>query len=102
MESLIEQRRLDIHQLCRRYRISRLELFGSATGSGFDEDASDVDFLVEFEPLKEGEHADAYFGLRESLEKLLSHPVDLVMTRAIRNPYFLESVNASKTLLYAA
>lgn len=51
---------------------------------------------------KFNKHADAYFGLRESLEKLLSRPVDLVMTRAIRNPYFLESVNASKTLLYAA
>jgi uncharacterized protein len=52
--------------------------------------------------LAEGEHADAYFGLRESLELLLSRPIDLEMTKAIRNPYFLEAIEPARTLLYAA
>jgi hypothetical protein len=102
MAPLIDNHRQQIAQLCRRYCVRRLELFGSAVAGDFSAGTSDVDFLVEFEPLQLGEHADAYFGLRESLEKLLSRPVDLVMTRAIRNPYFLESVNASRTLVYAA
>ncbi len=102
MVPLIDNHREQISQLCRRFRVRRLELFGSAVSGDFDAGTSDVDFLVEFEPLQLGEHADAYFGLRESLGKLLSRPVDLVMTRAIHNPYFLESVNASRTVVYAA
>jgi predicted nucleotidyltransferase len=102
MVQAIANRRNEISELCRRYRVRRLELFGSAAGEAFDAHRSDLDFLVEFEPLADGEHADAYFGLRESLESLLSRPVDLVMTRAIRNPYFLEAIAPSRTLLYAA
>jgi predicted nucleotidyltransferase len=79
-----------------------LELFGSAVGDDFDPQRSDVDFLVEFESLAEGQHADAYFGLRESLGSLFSRPVDLVMVRAIRNPYFLEAIEPTRTLLNAA
>jgi uncharacterized protein len=102
MNANIAQRRPEIVDLCRRYRVRRLELFGSAAADQFDPQRSDVDFLVEFEPLAEGQHADAYFGLREALEALLSRPVDLVMTRAIRNPYFLEAIEPTRTLLYAA
>jgi predicted nucleotidyltransferase len=91
-----------IAELCRRYRVRRLELFGSAAGDSFDSHRSDADFLVEFEPLADGEYADAYFGLRESLESLLSRPVDLVMNKAIRNPYFLEAIEPTRMLLYAA
>jgi predicted nucleotidyltransferase len=79
-----------------------LELFGSATGREFDETASDLDFLVEFKPLQPGQHADAYFGLLEDLENLFGRPVDLVMTRAIRNRYFKESIKKSRVRLYAA
>ncbi len=102
METSVLENRDENAELCRRYRVRRLELFGSAAGDEFDPQRSDVDFLVEFEPLAEGEHADAYFGLRESLETLLGRPVDLVMTRAIRNRYFLEAIQPIRTLLYAA
>jgi len=102
MDALISKRRQEIADLCRLYRVSRLELFGSAVGDSFDSDRSDVDFLVEFEPLAEGEHADAYFGLLESLESLFARPVDLVMTRAIRNRYFLQVIERTRTLIYAA
>ncbi len=92
----------EIADLCRRYRVRRLELFGSAASGRFDPDASDVDFLVEFQQLADGEHADAYFGLLAALQLLLARPVDLVMTRAIRNPYFLEAIEPTRTLVYAA
>jgi uncharacterized protein len=98
----ISEFRSEIAELCRRYRVRRLELFGSAAGGSFDPQRSDADFLVEFKPLADGEHADAYFGLRESLESLLSRPIDLVMTKAIRNPYFLQAIEPTRTLLYAA
>ena len=100
---LIEERRAALTKLCEQYRVRRLELFGSARTDGrFDEDRSDLDFLVEFLPLKSGERADAYFGLLEALEALFERPVDLVMTQAIRNRYFLEAIDTGRELLYAA
>jgi hypothetical protein len=36
------------------------------------------------------------------LKSLLARPVDLVMTRAIRNPYFLKAIEPTRTVLYAA
>jgi predicted nucleotidyltransferase len=88
--------------LCRRYRVQRLELFGSAATGQDDPARSDLDFLVEFEPLAEGTYADAYFGVLEGLEAMFRRPVDLVVDSAIRNRYFRESVDRTKTLLYAA
>ena len=102
MDATVAQRRSEIADLCRRFRVQRLELFGSAAGDRFDREESDLDFLVEFLPLADGEHADAYFGLRESLEALFGRPIDLVMARASRNRYFLEAIEPTRTLMYAA
>jgi predicted nucleotidyltransferase len=102
MNALVERHRTELAGLCRRFRVQRLELFGSAAGGQFDPARSDLDFLVEFQPLAEGEHADAYFGLREGLEALFARSIDLVMTRAIRNRYFLEAIAPTRTLMYAA
>jgi hypothetical protein len=100
---LVEKRQDALTRLCVRHCVGRLEAFGSAVAvERFDPESSDLDFLVEFLPLGPGEHADAYFGLLEDLEDLFERPVDLVMTRAIRNPYFLEAVNRTRELLYAA
>jgi predicted nucleotidyltransferase len=102
MEAIVTQHSAELADLCRRYRVQRLELFGSAANDRFDPATSDLDFLVEFQPLAAGEHADAYFGLRESLETLFARPVDLVMTSAIRNRYFLEAIEPTRTLMFAA
>lgn len=102
MIRLVEEKHDDITRLCRRYAVRRLELFGSATGEDFEPETSDLDFLVEFQPLKPGEYADAYFGLPEELQQLFGRPVDLVMPRAVKNRYFLEGMNQSRKLLYAA
>ena len=103
MPRLVSEKRDDLIRLCKRYRVLRLEVFGSATtDAAFDVQRSDLDFLVEFLPLQPGEHADAYFGLLFALQDLFGRSVDLVMNRAVKNPYFLESINRNRTLLYAA
>jgi len=103
MVRVIEEHRDDLRRVCDHYRVRRLEVFGSAaTHDDFRSEDSDLDFLVEFLPLEPGTHADAYFGLLAALEDLFERPIDLVMTRAIKNPYFLESVNQTRTVLYAA
>jgi predicted nucleotidyltransferase len=88
--------------LCHRYKVRRLELFGSAASGQTRPGTSDLDFLVEFEDLAPGTYADTYFGLLEALEQLFERSVDLVVASAIKNPYFRESIERTKTLLYAA
>ena len=99
----VEEQAKTIEKLCRRFHVRRLELFGSAaSGGGFDPRSSDLDFLVEFDDLKPNEYADAYFGLLEELQRIFRRNVDLVVSRSIKNPYLLESIRQSRTLLYAA
>ncbi len=102
MIAIIEQRRREIEALCRRFRVRRLDVFGSAATGIFREDASDLDFLVEFEDPAGPGYADRYFGLLEALESLFGRPVDLVVDAAIANPYLRASVERTRALLYAA
>ena len=102
MPDIIEKHFSEIHRLCSQFNVSRLELFGSALTENFDQTSSDIDLLVEFKPLKQGLYADAYFGLLEALKNLLGRDIDLVMTKAIKNPYFLQKVNQKRQVLYAA
>ncbi|MGC2639655.1 MAG: nucleotidyltransferase domain-containing protein [Acidobacteriaceae bacterium] len=102
MNHAVVQCQADLVSLCRQFHVQRLELFGSALRPAFDPASSDLDFLVEFEPLSTSEYAAAFFEFKEAIEKLFARPVDLVVLSAIRNPWFRESVESSKTLLYAA
>jgi predicted nucleotidyltransferase len=99
---LLEEKRGALEGLCRRYGVRRLEAFGSATTGRFDPASSDLDFLLELEPAPPGEMAERYFGLLEALEALFGRSVDLVMVKAIKNPYFLQGIEGSRALLYAA
>lgn len=102
MNPIIDTHRSKLKELCQRYRVKRLELFGSATGNEFNPATSDLDFLVEFHVTATMNLADQYFGLWDDLKNLFQQDVDLVTVRSLRNPYFIESVNKSRTMLYAA
>lgn len=98
----VEEQAKTIESLCRRFRVRRLELFGSAASGVFNPHSSDLDFLVEFEQLRPSEYADAYFGLLEELQLIFRRNIDLVVSRSVKNPYLLESIQQTKALLYAA
>lgn len=103
MRPEIEQHRAAIAELCRRYGVRRLDIFGSAArGEDFDPARSDADFLVEFEPDSDLPPLDEFFGFQESLSQLLGRPVDLVEAGAVRNPYVLADINRSREAVYAA
>ncbi len=101
MDRQIDQKREQLAVLCRQYRVRRLALFGSALRDDFDPQRSDLDFVVEFEPLPAGAYAKTYFGLIEALEGLFQRPVDLVEASAVRNPYFRQEIEARQETLYA-
>lgn len=102
MIRLIEEHGEEIARLCREYHVLRLEVFGSAATDAFDPATSDLDFLVEFLPLPEGRRFDTYFGLLEDLQGLFGRDIDLVIAKAIKNQYFLKSINRNRKTLYAA
>ena len=101
MPNILAPHLATIRDLCRRYGVRRLELFGSATTDTFDPKRSDLDFLVDFDTNSTGLFKRC-FGLKESLEALNGRAVDLVMISALRDPYFIESVNQTRQLVYAA
>lgn len=98
----ILERRTELEALCRRHEVRRLDVFGSAASGEFRPGESDLDFLVEFERATHQGYADRYFGLLEALQDLFGRPVDLVVASAIENPYFRQSVERTRALLYAA
>ncbi len=103
MIDLIEKNREAIADLCRRFHVARLEVFGSAVDGTFDPARSDVDFLVEFQRgMDLGPWLAHYQDFKAALETLLRRGVDLVMPGAMRNPYFVTDVNRTRRLLYAA
>jgi predicted nucleotidyltransferase len=75
--------------------------FGSATGDAFDPQRSDIDFVVDFGPGAQPDLFNRYFGLNEALAALFGRKVDLVMTGAMANPYFIDSVNRTRQPVYA-
>lgn len=102
MHQLIESKRHQIEDLCRRLDVRRLDLFGSATGASFDVATSDVDVLVEFDVHRGFDYFETFFALKEGLEEILDRPVDLVSSSSISNPYFRRTVMETKETLYAA
>ncbi len=98
----VEERADELERLCLIYGVRWLDLFGSASTGLYNSDESDLDFLVEFQPAALNAYADAYFGLLEALVRLFERPVDLIVESAIKNPYFLQSVEQTRTPIYEA
>ena len=98
MNSFGEQKLL--RDICLRFRVERLYLFGSGVNGRFDSETSDLDFLVTLEGQPAAEYAENYLGLANALEQLFHRPVDLVTDSSIRNRYFRETVHAQRELLY--
>jgi predicted nucleotidyltransferase len=102
MQPLVAARRVELIRLCRAHHVRRLDVFGSAAGDAFDPALSDIDFLVDFEPISPADYADAYFSLKERLEALLGCDVDLVTQSSIVNPFFRQRVDESKEAIFGA
>ena len=95
----VERNFQSIKDLCINHRVDKLYLFGSILGNNFNE-KSDIDFVVRFKNMELLKYSDNYFDFKFSLEDLFKRPVDLLEEPSIKNPYFLESFNESKKLVY--
>jgi uncharacterized protein len=104
MHPAIAEKHENLVDLCRRYGVTRLDVFGSAARSmDFNAATSDVDFLVQFEP--QGDDLVRFLDLKDALEALLERSVDLVDRKAIeasRNYIRRRRILASAEAVYAA
>ena len=98
---LIEINLQKIIELCRKHRVKSLSVFGSILTDRVN-DESDVDLLVDFEPVDHNkfDYVSNYFGLRDALELLFNRKVDLIEEKGLRNKYFIANVNRTKQVIY--
>ena len=90
-----------IKALCKTHNVRSLFVFGSICSDRFN-DKGDVDLLVSFNPMDFGDYADTYFTLADKFESIFNRRVDLVTDKSLSNPYFIDSINRTKKLIYGA
>ena len=86
--------------LCRRWKITELAVFGSAIRADFGPH-SDVDILVTFQPGAGWSLLDL-MTLQQELSARFGRRVDVVEKATLRNPYRRAAILESKRTLYAA
>jgi len=88
-----------LRELCNKYNVATLHIFGSATSGRFDE-RSDLDFLVTFGDIPAIDYADYFFDFMHDLENLYLRKIDLLTENSLTNPYLIRSIQQNKQLVY--
>ena len=101
MQKIIEDKVDSLRELCRTYDVKRMYVFGSVCTDNFKEN-SDIDILISFKDISVEKYTDNYFELHYKLEQLFNRKIDLITENSLSNPYFIESIEETKQLLYAA
>lgn len=100
MNTLTSKYQSSIDKICHSLSVNQLYIFGSAAKGTLNKE-SDLDFLVRFKSgLSAEKYADNYFQLHQALEDLFKRKIDLLTDRQLSNPFFIESINNSKLLVY--
>ncbi|MGY5353564.1 nucleotidyltransferase family protein [Wenyingzhuangia sp. IMCC45467] len=88
-----------VKTLCKKHKVEKLYLFGSATNETFSEN-SDIDFLVKFNISDLSLYFDNYISFKEKLGKIFKRNIDLVEEQTLKNPVLINSINKNKELIY--
>ncbi len=99
--NIIEKNIEEIRQLCLKYKVANLFVFGSVLTERFKK-SSDIDFIVDFKDVDLYDYADNYFDFKFSLEDIFKREIDLLEDKAIRNPYLRKTIDLSKHLVYGS
>lgn len=102
MHPVVQNRSSELAELCKKFGVRRLALFGSAARNDFTPESSDVDLIVEFSDTTSPGYADRYLDFANAVENLLGRRVDLITSRSIVNPLFAREVRRDRIELYAA
>src|SRR5436190_22419789 len=97
--NFLDKHIIDIRELCSHHNVKQLYAFGSVLTKEFNTE-SDVDLVVDFDPIDIALYADNYYDFKFSLQNILKRPIDLLEEKAIKNPYFKQSLNQQRQLIY--
>ena len=95
---------INIHkiiEICKRFHVRKLWVFGSILTNRFSEQ-SDVDLCVDFDKsqIDVFDYADNFFDFQYALEDLLGRKIDITEDSAVRNPFFRQELNQTRQLIY--
>lgn len=90
----------ELGAFCRKWEIRELSIFGSALREDFNS-ASDLDFLVSFQP-EALVDIDRLLDMKDELERHFGRRVDLVEKEALRNPWRKHEILTTRKVIYAA
>ena len=96
---LFRQHDAALRELCQRFGVERLELFGSGMRPDFNPASSDLDFIVRMRDPREAGYARRFCDFADSLEQLFGRRVDLLTEAMLRNPYFKAEVDRSREVV---
>jgi predicted nucleotidyltransferase len=89
-----------ISDLCWRWRVTELSLFGSVLRDDFRPD-SDIDVLVTFAADVPWSLLDLV-AMREHLRQILGREVHLVEQEGLRNPFRRQAILSHREVIFAA
>jgi len=100
MISIISSNINEIKQLFKAHQVEKAYVFGSAVTGDFSEN-SDLDFLIRFKPgLDPLEKGELWWNLHDKLREFFNREIDIVTENSLKNPYFIEELEATKKLIY--
>jgi uncharacterized protein len=99
MNKILKKNINKIRILCTSHNVKTLFAFGSVCTDKFGK-SSDIDLLISFNPMDYADYADNYFSIADKFEEIFQRPVDLVTDKSLSNPFFIDSVNQTKTKIY--
>lgn len=101
MNIIILEKLNELKQLCVDYKVKKMFVFGSINTDRFSIE-SDIDILISFDNLSIEDYTENYFELHYKLENLFNRKIDLLTDKSLSNPYFIQSIEQTKELVYAA
>lgn len=102
MHPVVREQLPAIVEICKRHRVRRVAIFGSALRDDFDPSRSDIDLLIDFGPLEPGTHGRQYLGLIEELEGHCGRTCDVVESHMLRNEHVRRAVEREQIVIYDA
>jgi predicted nucleotidyltransferase len=98
---IITQNIQQIAGICRKFNVMRLWAFGSVLTPRFNAE-SDIDLLVDFDKSKISleNYSSNFFGFQFELESLFNRRVDITENSAVKNLYFRQELDETKSLIY--
>ena len=101
MNRIVTDKIDELRKLCLVFNVKSMYVFGSVCTDKFNEN-SDIDILISFDDLTIEQYTDNYFELHYKLQDLFGRDIDLLTERSLSNPYFIQGLEKTKQLIYAA